>query len=245
MVAALTNEQFIERARQVHGDRFSYERAGYTRSKKHVTVTCKIHGDYKVLAAVHLLGYACKKCAHEKIKGTKKPISSVEQFAKLIAKTNNQMVFDGAVCKTCNQTKRYVCNNSCFVCAKQHRKKSNAKWNDAKRKIYRQSNIFSKSVEVQNWIISIYKTKKEMQEQFGVKLNIDHIIPINGKNVCGLHVPWNMRITTEKFNKSKRNLIEDSVGCFVPGHVRIHESALPWNLKKDRENGNRLASIAN
>lgn len=40
----------------------------------------------------------------------------------------------------------------------------------------------------------------------GVKANVDHIVPLQSKIVCGLHHSGNLTITTERQNKSKGNL---------------------------------------
>ena len=57
-------------------------------------------------------------------------------------------------------------------------------------------------------IISFYDLARDCQLTSGEEYQVDHIIPIRGKNICGLHVPWNLQVLPSDLNRRKSNAYE-------------------------------------
>jgi len=54
-------------------------------------------------------------------------------------------------------------------------------------------------------IKEVYRECQELSEETGVPHHVDHIVPLKGKNVRGLHVPWNLRAIPAEENLTKGN----------------------------------------
>lgn len=66
MSKKLTTEEFIQRAKEVHGDKYDYSLVNYIKSSKKITIICKHHGRFEQRANNHLLGRGCYKCKKSK-----------------------------------------------------------------------------------------------------------------------------------------------------------------------------------
>ena len=64
--------EFINRARYVHGDKYDYSKTIVKSSLEKVVITCPIHGDFKQQAYSHLIGCGCPQCSTSLSKGENK-----------------------------------------------------------------------------------------------------------------------------------------------------------------------------
>ena len=62
----LTTEDFINKAIQIHGDKYTYSKVNYIGAEEKVCIICPKHGEFWQTPSGHLSGYGCPKCYDER-----------------------------------------------------------------------------------------------------------------------------------------------------------------------------------
>ena len=102
----LDKEEFIKKAREVHGDKYDYSKVELTgNNKSYVIITCKEHGDFKQKINCHLTGDGCPKCS-------KKHRYTTEEFVEEAKKIHGDKYDYSKVNYINNHTK------VCIICPK-------------------------------------------------------------------------------------------------------------------------------
>ena len=68
MARVRTQEDFIEKAKEVHGSKYDYSLVDYVDSSTKVKIICPIHGEFEQTPNKHLAGQGCKQCGRNRTK---------------------------------------------------------------------------------------------------------------------------------------------------------------------------------
>lgn len=80
-----SQEKFIMKARQVHGDRYDYSQSIYIDSQTKICIICPDHGPFWQSPAEHLRGKGCKKCRYEQMRQNRQD-QHIDRQAQFIAR---------------------------------------------------------------------------------------------------------------------------------------------------------------
>ena len=80
---------------------------------------------------------------------------------------------------------------------------------NARRRRFRQATPKWLTAEQKLEIRLKYRLAIELSRRLKIPHAVDHIVPLQGEEVCGLHVPWNMEVITQEENLKKSNKLVD------------------------------------
>jgi hypothetical protein len=77
-------------------------------------------------------------------------------------------------------------------------------WNGTRRAQLRNAvPVWADLLEIER----VYKAARRVSAETGIKHHVDHVVPLCGENVCGLHVAHNLRVVTAEENLAKSNRV--------------------------------------
>ena len=81
----LTTNEFIEKAKKIHGDKYDYNKVDYINNRTKICIICKEHGEFQQTPNKHLLGQGCPECGNTMISLVKRSNSSefIEKSRKI------------------------------------------------------------------------------------------------------------------------------------------------------------------
>lgn len=124
----MTTEDFIEKAKNIHGNLYDYSLVNYKQSKEKIRINCRKHGFFFQTPSDHLRGIGCPKCANknitteEFIEKSKIIHGNLYDYSSVEYKKSNKKVKiicpihgifeqtpalhqNGSVCQQCNESK--------------------------------------------------------------------------------------------------------------------------------------------
>lgn len=133
----LTLDEFKNKSRKIHGDKYIYDKTNYINNSTKVCITCPIHGDFWQTPSEHMRGHGCPKCALEKI--SKEKTLTTETFIERSERIHKgyynydkvkYVDYYTKVCITCPEHgdfwqapyTHYSCGCGCPKCANQQSK---------------------------------------------------------------------------------------------------------------------------
>jgi len=96
----LGTDEFIKKAKEIHGNKYDYSKTEYEGYRTPVTIICPIHGEFTQLPGNHLKGSGCIKCGQSSQKEKRtKPLEEFLKTANEIHKGKydySKVIFKGA-----------------------------------------------------------------------------------------------------------------------------------------------------
>ena len=149
---------------------------------------------YKKLGSKDGLFWWCRTCHKQKAKARYHALAATPEYRETERKRIN-VFFQNNPDKRKEYSKKYLENNRAKIAAKLK-----------KRYAAKLSRTPAWLCKEDAWLIEqAYGLAQLRSQLFGFQWHVDHVIPLQGKLVSGLHVPHNLQVIPAWDNRSKSN----------------------------------------
>lgn len=231
----LTVDDFIKRARNVHGDIYDYSKVVYKNSKTKVIIICSEHGEFSQSPEKHWIGQGCPFCSQKKLEetnmqkyGVRRPLQN-EKIQQKMEETTMQRygVRNSSMCDAVMEKRRqtnrerygvdYTCQADSVIAKKEKTLQS----------LYGGNSPFS-SQEVQT------KARKTIRERYGVEnvaQNAD--IQVKMKKTCMERYGVEYALSSSDVQEKKMKTMVERYGGNCPFvSTEIREKSRLTNIER-------------
>ena len=210
----LTTQQFINKANQIHNNKYDYSKVNYINAKTKIIIICKRHNEFIQNPGNHLFGNGCSKCVNNIKYTTKEFIKKAKQVHKnkydyskvryINAKTKAIIICKkhGRFLQTPNS---HLCGQKCPRCNKTHKLSTDIFIKKAKQ-VHDSKYDYSKVkyINTKTKVIIVCKKHKKFLQIPGNHLK-GHGCPKCNNIVSKKEIEWLDKIEKENNIKIERN----------------------------------------
>jgi hypothetical protein len=154
------------------------------------------------------------------VKRRDKPNNCQKQKCPAVVILNNHMLYVQNSDSKKEKNKKWAAANPEWCL------QNKTKWNNINRelvrsrgRIYMAERRARKMQAMPSWLTSdhisqinaVYAEARRLSVEAGVPHEVDHIVPLQGRVVCGLHVPWNLRAIPWDENRRRPRIYKDGM----------------------------------
>ena len=152
--SGLSQEEFIQKLHQVHGDKYDFTKSIYTGYNDKVIATCPEHGDFSMRASQLLQGHGCQRCGGS---GRYSTTEFIEKHRRIFgdkydySKTDLDNRQDNKICIICPEHGEYYktptahLKSGCPKCNQPNHGMDTARFIEAAKKVHGDKFDYSKS----------------------------------------------------------------------------------------------------
>ena len=211
----LTNEEWIQKVKEIHGNKYDYSKVKYKNASTKVCIICPEHGEFWQLPSSHLKGCGCAECGLKK-RVLKQTFTKAEFIQKAKEIHGNKYDYSKIeyinsqtkVCIICPEhgefwqtPNKHLNGQGCAKCQKTCNRYTSKTWIEKAKEIHGDKYDYSK-VEYKSGKEKVCIICPEHGEFWQTPNN--HILGKNGCPKCGREFAKN------KFTKNKEDFILDA-----------------------------------
>lgn len=106
----LNTEQFIEKAKCVHGDRYDYSLSRYEKAHSKIDIVCSLHGLFRQAPTSHLGGNGCPQCAEVARTSYKRKLNTKKFIERSVAVHGDKFNYSLTKYVDCHTRLTIVCS---------------------------------------------------------------------------------------------------------------------------------------